>query len=53
MLYLTTPKDTLIYCEGAFKSPLLPKPIVAKSVMRLQAKFDKQTDGHMLAYALR
>jgi hypothetical protein len=47
----STPKDTLIYCTGAFKSPLLPKPIVAKSLMRLQVKFDKRPaadDRHAL-----
>lgn len=48
-VFYSTPKDTLIYCEGAFKSPLLPKPIVAKSLMRLQVKFDKQADGRMVA----
>jgi hypothetical protein len=45
----STPEDTLIYCEGAFKSPLLPKPIVAKSLMRLEAKFDRQKDGRIVA----
>ena len=48
-VYYTTPEDTLIYCEGAFKSPLLPKPIVAKSLMRLETKFEEQQDGRMLA----
>lgn len=48
-VFYSTPKDTLIYCEGAFKSPLLPKPIVANSLMRLQVKFEKQADGRLLA----
>lgn len=45
----STPEDTLIFCEGAFKSPLLAKPIVAKSVMRLRARFQKEVDGRILA----
>lgn len=45
----SSPEDTLIYCEGAFKSPLLPKPIVAKAVMRLRAKFQKEADGRIIA----
>lgn len=48
-VFYSTPEDTLIYCEGAFKSPLLPKPIVARSLMRLVAKFDKQEDGRVVA----
>jgi hypothetical protein len=45
----SSPEDTLIFCEGAFKSPLLPKPIVAKAVMRLRAKFQKEADGRIMA----
>jgi hypothetical protein len=48
-VFYSRPDDTLIHCAGAFKSPLLPKPILANSLMRLQAKFDKQPDGRMLA----
>ncbi len=48
-VFYSTPKDTVIYCEGAFKSPLLPKPIVANSLMRLQVKFEKQPDGRIVA----
>ena len=44
-----TPSDTLIHCEGAFKSPLLPRPIVARSVMRLQTTFAKEVDGRIVA----
>lgn len=45
----STPEDTMIFCEGAFKSPLMSKPIVAKAVMRLRAKFHKEPDGRILA----
>lgn len=45
----STPEETIIRCEGAFKSPLLPKPIVANSIMRLKVKFDRQTDGRVIA----
>lgn len=47
-LYLHTPNDTVIYCDGAFKSPLLPKPIVAKSLMRLQTSFVQEQDGRII-----
>lgn len=43
-----TPLDTIIYCDGAFKSPLLPRPIVAKSLMRLQTSFAKEPDGRIM-----
>lgn len=43
-----TPEDTLIHCDGAFKSPLLPKPIVARSLMRLQTSFTKEADGRVI-----
>lgn len=45
----SSPEDTLIFCEGAFKSPLLSKPIVAKSLMRLRAKFQQDADGRIIA----
>jgi hypothetical protein len=48
-VFYSTPEDTLIYCEGAFKSPVLPKPIIAKSVMRLRSKFHKEADGRIIA----
>lgn len=47
-LYLHTPNDTIIYCDGAFKSPLLPKPIVARSLMRLQTSFVQEQDGRII-----
>ena len=40
-----TPAETLIYCDGAFKSPLLTKPIIARSIMRLQTRFYKDNTG--------
>lgn len=43
-----TPSDTLIHCDGAFKSPLLPRPIVARAVMRLQTTFTKDADGRVV-----
>lgn len=35
----------LTLCEGAFKSPLLLKPIKARALLHLQPKFVKQADG--------
>lgn len=43
-----TPTETLIHCDGAFKSPLLPRPIVARAVMRLQTTFAKDADGRLI-----
>ncbi len=47
-LFLHTPSDTVIHCDGAFKSPLLPKPIIARSLMRLQTSFAKEQDGRVI-----
>lgn len=47
-LFYHTPEDTLIHCDGAFKSPLLPKPIVARSLMRLQTSFVREPDGRIV-----
>ena len=47
-LFYHTPEDTLIHCDGAFKSPLLPRPIVARSLMRLQTTFAKEPDGRII-----
>jgi hypothetical protein len=47
-LLLQTPTDTIIHCDGAFKSPLLPKPIVARSLMRLQTSFEKDQEGRII-----
>lgn len=48
-VFYSKPDDTLIYCDGAFKSPILPKPIIARSLMRLQTKFHKEADGRTIA----
>jgi hypothetical protein len=48
-VFLSTPDDTLIYCDGAFKSPLLPKPIIARSLMRLRTKFQRDAEGRIVA----
>ena len=48
-VWYSSPEDTLICCEGSFKSPLLAKPIIARSLMRLRAKFQKDADGRMIA----
>ncbi len=47
-IFLQTPTETLIHCDGAFKSPLLPKPIVARSLMRLQTTFVQEQDGRVI-----
>ena len=43
-----SPSETLIHCDGAFKSPLLPRPIIARAVMRLQTAFTKEADGRVI-----
>lgn len=48
-LFLRTPTETLIHCDGAFKSPLLPKPIIARSLMRVQTSFSREADGRIIA----
>lgn len=35
----------LVLCEGAFKSPLLPKTIKARSLLHLRPTFQKESDG--------
>ncbi|HEY0984885.1 hypothetical protein [Schlesneria sp.] len=47
-LLLHTSSDTMIHCDGAFKSPLLPKPILARSLMRVQTSFAKEQDGRII-----
>ncbi|MBI1344778.1 hypothetical protein GC163_00665 [bacterium] len=44
-VWRSTPDEVVIYCDGAFKSPLLLKPIVARSVMRLKMRFFTGADG--------
>lgn len=43
-----TPTETLIHCDGAFKSPLLPRPIIARALMRLHTSFTKEADGRVI-----
>lgn len=35
----------IVVCEGLYKSPLLSKPIEAKSLLMLQASFSRDADG--------
>jgi len=48
-VFYRTPQDTLIYCDGAFKSPLVPRPIAARALMRVQTRFDRTPDGKVVA----
>ena len=47
-LFYQSTNDTLIHCDGAFKSPLLQRPIIARSLMRLQATFAREPDGRII-----
>jgi hypothetical protein len=40
-----TPDKTVIICEGSYKSPLLKKPIKAKSLLLLETEFTRDADG--------
>lgn len=44
-VWRSTADEVLIYCDGAFKSPMLVKPIVARSVMRLKMRFFTGSNG--------
>lgn len=44
-VWKSTPHETLIYCDGAFKSPLVVRPIQAKSIMRLRTRYFLAEDG--------
>lgn len=44
-LLYSTPEDTLIYCDGAFKSPLLIKPVQARALIRVQTQFSVNNEG--------
>lgn len=48
-VWKSSPEETLIYCDGAFKSPLLAKPIVARAVMHLRTRFVTDAEGQPLA----
>jgi hypothetical protein len=39
------PEKSLVACEGIFKSPLLTKPIEARSLLLLQTSFSRDADG--------
>jgi hypothetical protein len=47
VLYRTA-EDTLILCEGAFKSPVVSKPIQSRAIMRVQASFAEQPSGRTI-----
>jgi hypothetical protein len=44
-VWRSNPQETLIYCDGAFKSPLLARPIVARSIMRLKTRCYEDARG--------
>ena len=48
-VWRSTRDDTLIYCDGAFKSPLVIKPIVARSIMRLRTRMVASESGRPCA----
>jgi len=37
----------LVYCEGTYTNPLLPKPILAKSLLLLETRFFRETNGQV------
>jgi len=39
-----SPNLNLVFCEGEFKSPLIPKPIRAQSVILLRTGYSKEAD---------
>lgn len=41
----SSPERQLVFCEGSFKSPLLPRPIKARALLHLQPTFQKAADG--------
>lgn len=41
----TSPEKSLCICTGNYKSPLMSKPIEAKSLLMLQTAFTKEADG--------
>lgn len=41
----SSPERQLVLCEGSFKSPLLLKPIKARTLLHLQPTFQKANDG--------
>lgn len=37
----------LVYCEGTYTSPILPKPIFARSLLLLETRFFRETNGQV------
>jgi hypothetical protein len=48
-VWRSTRDDTLIYCDGAFKSPLIARPLVARSIMRLRTRMIDAEGGRARA----
>ena len=44
-----SPEKNLVLCDGLFKSPLLSKPIKARSLLLLQTSFFKEPNGEVYA----
>jgi hypothetical protein len=42
-------EQLVVLCEGSYKSPLLPKPIQARSMLVMRTKFTRETDGQVYA----
>jgi hypothetical protein len=42
---LKTPTQCVVYCDGMFKSPVLTKPIKARTIVILNSSFQTQADG--------
>jgi len=40
-----SPKQNIILCEGKYKTPFLPKPIITRAILHLQTEFDKSESG--------
>lgn len=39
----------LVLCEGDYTTPLLPKPIMARSLIHLETRFERAVDGRVVA----
>ena len=42
-------EQCLVLCDGLYKNALLPKPISARSLLRLETRFFRETDGQVYA----
>ena len=47
-----TPNSQLLFCEGEYKCPVLPKPIKAQSVMYLRTKFSNDPNKQLITHDL-